>query len=53
MLFLQVKFLDCWAPTEQERAPSCICCQVTLTPLQARYSPDNTDATVIVSAVEY
>lgn len=38
--FLQVKFSDCWAPTEQERAPSCICCQGTPTPQRDRYGPD-------------
>lgn len=36
LLFFQVKFWDCWALMEQEKAPSCICCLVTLTPLQAR-----------------
>lgn len=44
--FLQVKFSDFWAPTEPERAPSCICCQGTPTPQRDRYRPDDTDAAV-------
>lgn len=36
-LCLQVKSLDCWAPTEPGKARSCTCCQVTLTRRQVRY----------------